>query len=179
MQSKLVIASMAAMAHQTMAVQSMASTQATSDPGSTLIGYYENCMVQVDNLVGNYDVLGDQLKLTPSFTFSGIDDNCPELTATVWVEPPVACQTNSLCPAEGYEVVISPEDVKNGSWSHDFKLNYVSGEWYTHVTVSPYGFECAMALTDACDSFSPPGNCNAVVTSFSATNAINYEPTDA
>lgn len=104
----------------------------------------------VDNLDMEIGTLTDQLKITTSFTFSGIDENCPDLTATVWVEPPAQCATNSLCPAEGFEVVISPEDVKNGAWSHDFSLNAVSGDWYAHVTVSPYGFECAMAITDAC-----------------------------
>jgi len=108
--------------------------------------------------------MGDQLKLTPSFDFTGIDENCPELTATVWMEAPAICATNDNCPAEGMEVVISPEDIKNGSWSHDFMMNSVAGAWYAHVTVSPYGFECAMALTDDCTSIINNPPCAAVVT---------------
>lgn len=166
------------MAHQTMAVQSMSSAQATSDPGSTLIGYYENCMVMVDDLDMEIGTLGDQLKISTGFSFSGIDENCPELTATVWVEPPAQCATNSLCPAEGFEVVIAPEDVKNGAWSHDFTLNAVSGDWYAHVTVSPYGFECAMAITDACTMGEVDMPCNAAVTSWVGTPANNPDVTD-
>lgn len=110
--------------------------------------------------------MGDQLKLTPSFEFTGIDENCPELTATVWMEAPAICATSNNCPAEGIEVVISPEDIKNGAWSHDFMMNSVAGAWYAHVTVSPYGFECAMALTDGCTEIDATPVCAATVTSF-------------
>lgn len=110
--------------------------------------------------------MGDKLKLTPSFEFTGIDENCPELTATVWMEAPPICASSNNCPAEGMEVVISPMDIKNGSWSHDFEMNSVAGDWYAHVTVSPYGFECAMALTDGCTAINVTPVCNAKVTSF-------------
>lgn len=57
MQSKLVIASVAAMAHQAIAVSSTSSSQQNSDLGSVLFGYYANCAVQVSNLIGEQSVL--------------------------------------------------------------------------------------------------------------------------
>lgn len=117
---------------------------------STLLGYYENCNISIDNLQGGQETLQDQLKLVPSFTFSGIDENCPDLYATVWMEPPAGCTPDDGCPAEGYKTTIEPADIVNGEWSHEFLTSKVNGLWYAHVTVTPAGFECAMAITDGC-----------------------------
>jgi len=56
------------------------------------------------------------MKLTPSFTFSGIDENCPPLTATVWLEPPEECEKYD-CDTDGYTFVVGPDEVVNGKWS--------------------------------------------------------------
>jgi hypothetical protein len=160
------------MAHQAIAVSTTSSAQATSDPGAVLIGYYENCAVQVSNLVGEQSSLDGTLKLTPSFEFTGIDENCPELTATLWMEPPASCAETGICPTEGFEVVLGPDQVKNGAYSHEFLLNNVDGLWYAHVTVSPYGFECAMAITDGCTDINVAAPCAAQVTSWDVENSL-------
>lgn len=173
MQSKLVLASLAAVAHRANAIKSKSSDSDSVSPAAILIGYYEDCLVKIENLTGYTSTLDGKLKLTPSFDFSGIDENCPDLTATVWMEAPATCVESDLCPEEGYTITLEPEDVKNGSWSHNFELDVVKGTWYAHVTVSPYGFECAMAMTDGCTSLEVTPECTAKVTSFSGIPAIN------
>jgi len=56
-------------------------------------------------------------------------------------------------------------------------MNTVAGEWYAHVTVSPYGFSCAMALDDGCIGFEVDGVCNAKVTGFTGSTRDNYPTT--
>jgi len=52
-------------------------------------------------------------------------------------------------------------------------MNTVKGDWYAHVTVSPYGFECAMALTDACTEIDVVPDCNAQVTKVQGIPSVN------
>lgn len=88
------------------------------------------------------------------------------------MEPPASCEETGACPTTGYEVVLGPDDVKNGAWSHDFNLNDVGGMWYAHVTVSPYGFECAMAITDGCAPIDVHATCEAQVTGWDVENSV-------
>jgi hypothetical protein len=105
------------------------------------------------------------MKLTPNFVVAGINEDCPRLTASVWMEPPASCVAAGVCDAAGTTVVI--DDLVNGPWSQDFTMATHQGEWYAHVTVSPYGFECAMALTDACTAVDVVTDCQAVISNFS------------
>jgi hypothetical protein len=55
MQSKLVIATLAAMSDITSAVST--TTQDSASAAATLIGYYENCQVEILNLTMNVETL--------------------------------------------------------------------------------------------------------------------------
>ena len=177
MQSKLFVASMAAMAQNAVAVNTQAMSSASQEtsmtPGESLASMYANCGVVVNNLVGEYATLGDTLKLTPSFTLSGIDSACPPMEATVWLEPPSDCATISGCPTEGLSTTIPADQLVNGAWSQDFTTDKISGEWFMHVTVTPTGFDCAIAMTDACSPVEIAAPCAAEVSGFKASNSIN------
>jgi hypothetical protein len=65
------------------------TTQDSATAAATLIGYYNNCQVEILNLaMGVETIIGDQ-RTTISFDFAGIDENCPDLVAEVWLETPV------------------------------------------------------------------------------------------
>jgi len=53
--------------------------------------------------------------MRPSFKFSGIDENCPDMTAKIWFEPPAACASMAGCPAEGYTVELTNDQIQNGA----------------------------------------------------------------
>jgi len=158
-------------------VNTQASAQATAEavstPAEALIGIYQNCQVMIENLVGSQGTLNTSLKLEPSFVLSGIDENCPEMTAKVWLEPPANCATLTNCPTDGLEATIDAADMVNGPWKHEFTTTAITGEWFAHVTITPSGFECAMAITDACTAVDVEVPCNAKVTSFTASNSVN------
>jgi hypothetical protein len=59
MQSKLVFASLAAMAHKVSAVTSLLEQDSTTSIADTLIGYYANCNLSIDDFVGNTESLQD------------------------------------------------------------------------------------------------------------------------
>jgi len=61
----------------------------------------------------------------------------------------------------------------NGEWSQEFITSAISGEWFVHVTITPDGFDCAMAITDGCAGVTVSEPCNAVVSDFDASNSIN------
>jgi hypothetical protein len=48
------------------------------------------------------------------------------------------------------KVALSSADIANGEKSYVFTTAKLSGKYYAHVSVSPAGFECAMALTEEC-----------------------------
>jgi hypothetical protein len=124
-------------------------------------------------LVGYQSTLGNQLKLTPSFTLSGIDENCPAMSVKVWLEPPANCAQLENCPTEGLEQTIEAADVKNGPYENSVVTSAISGEWFVHVTITPDGFDCAMSITDGCAGVNVEQPCAAVVSGFDASNSIN------
>lgn len=63
----------------------------------------------------------------------------------------------------------------NGSFSFEFETSASNGEWHAHILISPYGWECAMAVAEACTQIDVLVPCAASVTSFTGHSAINYE----
>jgi hypothetical protein len=118
---------------------------------TSLTNIYSNCNIKITNLVTEQATLGNQLRLTPTFDFSGIDENCPEMTATVWLEPPEMCSMVDDCPNEGLSHTIPASKINNGTWTEEFVLDTkINGCWNVHVTVTPSEFDCAMPLLDEC-----------------------------
>jgi hypothetical protein len=71
------------------------------------------------------------------------------------------------------KVALDSADVINGAKSYEFTTTQLSGAYYAHVTVSPSGFECAMALTEECTDKTVVYPCAAVLDDFTALPAIN------
>lgn len=93
------------MAYQARAVTTTISSQAAMTPAQSLINIYDNCKIEVsDASSSHYSWMDGKVQLRPAFTFTGIDDNCPDMTATVWFEPPSDCATMTGCDAEGFTV---------------------------------------------------------------------------
>lgn len=114
------------------------------------------------------------MRLIPNFTFSGFDaDVCPDMEGTVWLEPPSACASDPSCPAEGITIPITTAEIVNGPWSSTQLTGKVSGEWFAHVTITPVGFECALAMADSCTSIDVAMPCDAVVSGFAGDASIN------
>jgi hypothetical protein len=170
MQSKLVIATLAAMSDITSAIST--TSQESADAASTLIGYYQNCQVQIHDLTMNVETLLADQKTTLDFIFTGIDEGCPDLVAEVWLETPED-HVFTVAKASDMKVTISSADIVNGAQSHVFTTSKLSGEYFAHVTVSPAGFECAMALTEECQEKFVVYPCKAVLSNFTAIPAIN------
>lgn len=127
----------------------------------------------ISDLTGSQYTVGNKMRISSTFDLSGVDENCPELTATLCYDPPAECVTNGHCALEGLEYVMNNDDLVNGSISHTFNTSQVSGEWSAHVTISPYGFACGMAIAEACASVDVDIPCAAKVTGFSGYSAIN------
>lgn len=49
----------------------------------------------------------------------------------------------------------------NGAVERVFETGIISGEWFVHVTITPTGFDCAMAITDGCAAVDVEQPCNA------------------
>jgi hypothetical protein len=116
------------------------------------------------------------MRIIPSFTFSGFDaDLCPDMEGTVWLEPPSACSTDPSCPAEGITIPISTAEIVNGAWTSTQTTGKVSGEWFAHVTITPIGFNCALAMVDTCTAIDVVMPCEAAVSGFSGDASINTQ----
>lgn len=91
MQSKLVIATLAAMSDITSAISTTASdsAQESANAAATLIGYYDSCNITVENLEMTFKTLEGVQKTVLAFEFAGRDESCPELTSEIWLEVPV------------------------------------------------------------------------------------------
>jgi hypothetical protein len=146
MQSKLVIATLAAMSDITSAISTTSqdsaissTSQESADAATTLIGYYQNCQVQILGLTMNVETLQADQKTTLDFTFAGIDEGCPDLVAEVWLETPVSHEFTVAKEAD-MRVTITSADIINGAQSHVFTTSKLSGEYFAHVSVSPAGF---------------------------------------
>jgi len=115
-----------------------------------LIGYYENCQVSIDGLSLNYETLNGQQKTDIKFELTGIDENCPELEATVWLETPEGHVFKSDATAAAMTVALQPSDVVNGVFAYTFDSAELTGDYFAHVSITPFGFECAMAIDEDC-----------------------------
>jgi len=49
----------------------------------------------------------------------------------------------------------------------------LSGDWFVHVTVAPYGFECAIAMVAECSKVDVFVPCNAQVDNFDGYATFN------
>jgi len=115
-----------------------------------LIGYYENCQVSIDGLSLNYETLNGQQNTDIKFTLSGIDENCPDLEGTVWLETPEGHVYKTVAHADTMTVALTPADINNGDFVYSFNSNEFTGDYFAHVSISPFGFECAMAIDEQC-----------------------------
>lgn len=129
--------------------------------------------MQINNIAMTVGTLEGEQQTTISFNLSGVSDSCPELIAEVWLETPVDHEF-TLAKPEDMKVSYQGDEVVNDDFSHMFTTSELSGEYYAHVTVTPVGFECAMALVEECTEEKVIYPCGADLSDFSAVPAINF-----
>ena len=149
MHERLTFVSALAAAAGTASAIGLQTEQISSDAMQSLLSIYANCEVQAALSVKTADNSDGSKTSTLSIDFSGIDTNCPDLTATVWMETPDAYQGDAAS-AEEFSITLTPDQVVNGVYTHEFTSKQVTGTYYFHTTVTPYGFECALPLLDTC-----------------------------
>ncbi len=126
----------------------------------------------------NIEVLqGDQVT-TIDFDVDGISSECPQLEAQVWLEVPETHVFTQATEAD-MKVTASDAELRSGKVQKSFSTSKFSGDYYAHVSVSPTGFECAMAMVEECTDVFVQYDCAAVLNSFSAAPGINTEKGDA
>lgn len=114
---------------------------------------------------------------TISFNLSGIDDGCPELVTEIWLETPVDHEF-TIAKAEDMMVYLTGAEVTNDDHEHMFVTAKLSGDYFAHVSVTPVGFECAMAMVEDCTDVIVRYPCGAELKDFTATPAIHYPNTE-
>lgn len=98
------------------------------------------------------------------------------MVGKIWFEPPAFCKGSDECPEEGYDILLSIDAIKAGHVDLTMEQDFVAGDWYAHVSVTPAYFDCAMALTDACMLIEPPvpaPACEAKIKNLKALASIN------
>jgi len=161
------------MADLTSAVQTSTTSQEEANATATLIGYYENCQITIDDLAMHIEVLDGEQMTTVKFDLGNRSADCPELTAEVWLELPEKHEF-TIAKEEDMKVTIG-DDRLSGEVEEKFVTATISGEYFAHVTVSPAGFECAMAMVEECTDVVVQYPCKAVLSKLSGVPAVNTE----
>lgn len=142
---------------------------------AALIGYYQNCQVSIQGLTMQYETLNGKQRTDISFELTGIDAECPELEGTVWLETPHDHVFESDAQEASMTVNLGTADVVNQKYQFSFDSDELTGDYFAHVSISPFGFECAMAIDEACLDEYVAYPCDAVLSGFRATPTINLE----
>lgn len=174
MNTKLIVASFAAMAHLGAAVKQIETTDTTTvtetvvdetavvveqvetaSVASQLIEIYDSCQVSVDAL--NMNVRQDYFNTIQEtdvvFSLSNTE-GCPDMLMTVWFELPEGLDhTHADVPDQEYTLHYEPAEVMaiaGDGYLHTFTTLPISGDYVVHVSLSPYGFECGLSITEEC-----------------------------
>jgi len=89
------------------------------------------------------------------------------LLTTIWFETPEDDTVGE------YTIYLEPEETealaRSGElYTKDFTSTLISGDYYMHVSVRPYGFECAMPFHEDCSGEPIMYPCEAVISNFTA-----------
>jgi len=110
----------------------------------------------------DYSVLDGQLSTKISYSVEDTQ-NCPDLQATVWFETPEGADVEDQTKIDDSETIAQ---AAGGTISNTFVQAPIKGEYYAHVTVVPFGFECAMAIDETCTELAVNLPCEAKITYF-------------
>jgi hypothetical protein len=70
-------------------------------------------------------------------------------------------------------VPITSAEIVNGSWTTTQTTGNVGGEWFAHVTITPVGFDCALAMAESCTAIDVEKACDATISGFNGIPSIN------
>ena len=121
MQTKLVIASLAAITDYGLAT-SQETTQTNSfDSASALISMYDACKVEITQLSMNYrDFDGTQYT---DFRFNLVNhEDCPDMLVTVWMETPIDSSGLVVYDENEFSRVLNPEQLADAKSEEGFSI---------------------------------------------------------
>ena len=141
---KLLIASLAVMAP--FAIQQDEAT-ATESVAATLISLYDSCQVQISNLTITIDTNNTssyEQHTEIAYDLDGLS-GCPDLLVTVWLEVPASSEFADANDTTIYE---SLDQVTSGAHTYEFNTTTFNGEYFAHVSITPYGLEVDFPMAE-------------------------------
>ena len=124
----------------------------------------------------NDDVAGETQRTQINYDLAQLE-NCPDLLVTVWLEVPTTHEY-TIATADEMTQYQSLDEVTAANHTHEFNTTKLSGEYFAHVSITPYGLECAFAITEDCTSELVYSPCEAEAFGLSARSVINMDLDD-
>jgi hypothetical protein len=99
-------------------------------------------------------------------------NGCPDLVAKVWFESPNDHEVPDRKEIDDADT-LRQAIVTGDKISHTFTTRPLNGVYYAHISLTPFGFECALALDEDCTDMSVAIPCDAKAFDLTGTAIVN------